>query len=448
MKTVKNLILALVIMGPMLCCESGFLDKKPQKSLLVPTTLGDMQALLDNSRDLMNVSPYLNVITDGEFRLLDAGLNSVARVVQNAYVWSSEPPATQGDWDIPYKQVFYCNVVLDGLAKLTDQASSDEYKRIRGDALFFRGLALFNLVQLFSVPYKAGSADTKMGIPLPLSSDVNLKMPRASLKATYDQVLKDLLEAAPLLAARPLYLTRPSKAALQALLARVYLLMGDYALAAQHADAALALQNSLLDYNTVPTQSAISFPLPLSAVNPEVLFYSRANTSFLNNASVFADSALYSAYSENDLRKKIYFTSALKYKGSYTGTANPFQGLSTDELYLIKAECQARIGAASEALKTLDVLLQKRCVTGRYQPLTALSTQQVLEIIITERRKELVGRGLWWQDLRRLSGDSGFSFNLKRVSSGVTHLLVAGDKRYVFKIPLDELAGNPMEQNP
>lgn len=448
MKTVKNLILALVIMGPTLCCDSGFLDKKPQKSLLVPTTLTDMQALLDNSRDLMNVSPYLNVITDGEFRLLDAGLNSVARVVQNAYVWSSEPPATQGDWDLPYKQVFYCNVVLDGLSKMTDQASTDEYKRIRGDALFFRGLAFFNLVQLFSVPYVSASANTQLGIPLPLSSDVNLKMPRASLKATYEQVLKDLLEAAPLVSARPLYLTRPSKAALQGLLARVYLLMGEYVLAGQYADAALALQNSLLDYNTVSTQSAISFPLPLSTVNPEVLFYSRANTSFLGNASVFADSTLYKAYAENDLRKKIYFTSALKYKGSYTGTANPFQGLSTDELYLIKAECLARSGAASEALKTLDVLLQKRWVTGKYQPLAAVSAQQALEIIIGERRKELVGRGLWWQDLRRLSGDPRFHFTLKRVSSGNSYELQPGDKGYVFKIPLDELAGNPMEQNP
>ena len=448
MKTLKNLALALFLMGLLLCCDSGYLEKKPQQSLLVPTSLSDMQALLDNSRDLMNVSPYLSVITDGEFRMADAGLNSVARVVQNAYVWSSEPPATQADWDLPYKQVFYCNVVLGELSKMSAQSAADDYNRIRGDALFYRGLAFFNLVQLFAVPYEPVSANTQPGIPLPLSSDVNLKMPRASLKASYEQVLKDLLEAAPLVLARPQYLTRPSKPAVQALLARVYLLMGDYTLAGQHAEAALALQSALLDYNAVPAQSAVSFPLPLSTVNPEILFYSRANTSFLNNANVFADSALYSTYENNDLRKKLYFTGALKYKGSYSGTANPFCGLSTDELYLIKAECLARAGDTGAALQTLDVLLQKRWATGSYTPLTATDAQQALKIVIGERRKELVGRGLWWQDLRRLSADAQFGITLKRVSSGVTHQLAAGDKRYVFKIPLDELAANPLEQNP
>ncbi|REA58191.1 hypothetical protein DSL64_21525 [Dyadobacter luteus] len=448
MNNLQRYILLLCLISLTLGCDSDYLEKKPQKSLLVPTTLSDMQAMLDNSRELMNVSPYLNIISDGEFRMLDAGLNGQARAVQNAYVWSSEESATMADWDIPYKQVFYANVVLDGLAKLSHQDSQEEFNRIRADALFFRGLAFFNLVQLFCAPYQQASAEQQLGIPLPVSSDVNLKMPRASLKASYEQVLKDLLEAAPLLENKPLYLTRPSKAAARALLARVYLLMGNYTQALQYAENALELQNALIDYNSVPTQSAISFPLPLNTVNPEVLFYVRANTSFLNNASVFVDSALYNSYAENDLRKKILFTSALKYKGSYVGTANPFQGLSTNELYLIKAECLARADETDLAMNTLDVLLQNRWVSGSYKPLKANNPDHALEIVIYERRKELVARGLWWQDLRRLATDSRFNFKLERTSMGVVHQLAAGDDRYVYKIPLDELAGNPLMQNP
>lgn len=429
-------------------CQDQFLDKKPQQSLLVPRAVSDYQALLDNSNSLMNVSPYLQLVADGDFRVTDAGLNNLAQTVRSSYLWSDEIPTQIADWDLPYKQVFTSNVVLDGLRGLGDQAESQAYKNLKGSALFFRGLAFYNLSQQFAAPYDPMTAAELPGIPLPVSSDINLLMPRAPLASVYNQITTDLLAAEPLLDQVPQYLSRPGKPAVSALLARIYLSMGDYVLAGKYAAAALGYKNTLLDYNTLSTTGTISFPVTLNTPNPEVIFYLRSNNTFLNNQAVFVDSALYSLYDPSDLRKKVFFTDQLQFKGSYTGTIYAFEGLSTDELYLIRAECLARTGQLSQAMKTLNTLLQTRWVKSRFEPFTADTEDQALAIILQERRKQLVGRGTRWSDLRRLNTDSRFAQTLKRTVSAKTYSLAPADKRYLFRIPLDEISTHSLGQNP
>ncbi|MFP9100715.1 RagB/SusD family nutrient uptake outer membrane protein [Flavobacterium sp. RHBU_24] len=90
------------------------------------------------------------------------------------------------------------------------------------------------------------------------------------------------------------------------------------------------------------------------------------------------------------------------YWGSYDGSPLPFSGIATDEIYLIKSECLARAGKFTEAMQVLNTLLEKRWIAGTFFPLSATGTA-ALDIILSERRKELVLRGLRWSDLRRLN---------------------------------------------
>ncbi len=135
------------------------------------------------------------------------------------------------DWNLPYQQVFYANLVLEGLPGVsTDSISGPHWNDLKGSACFIRAYAFYNLAQVFAAAYNGASAASDPGIPLRLSSDVNAVSTRASVKSTYDQILSDLRQASSLLPSMIPFtnLNRPSKPAALAMLARVYLSMGAY----------------------------------------------------------------------------------------------------------------------------------------------------------------------------------------------------------------------------
>jgi tetratricopeptide (TPR) repeat protein len=449
-----------LLIGVLCCisvsCEKNFLDKKPDKALLVPESLEDLQALLDNSNSVMNYAPFLSVFSTDDFRMTDNGFTSAQFEVRNSYTWAVDiytPAATVTDWNRMYQQVFYANVVLDRLKDLQAEAGTQaSYKELKGSALFHRAFAFYNLAQQFAPPYRASSAGQEHGIPLRLIADVNEVSKRATLQETYNRITGDLKEAMELLPVKTPFKTRPGKAAVVAMLARVYQTMEDYGAAGAFASAALQLNNTLLDYNLLKVANARPFPPSLPDGNDEVLFYCILSNSGLTSSLSGIDAELYRSYQVNDLRKAAFFTDKgndlINFKGSYTGTSNVFAGLATDEVYLIRAESYARNGEADKAMQDLNTLLRKRWKTGTFTPLTAADAGDALKQVLAERRKELVYRNLRWTDLRRLNQDPRFAVTVQRVVQGQTYTLPPNDKRYVFPIPANVIAASGIEQNP
>lgn len=456
MKT-NHIRLMIAVLGCMcLSCEKAFLEKKPDNALLVPVNLKDFQALLDNSNTVMNYAPFLSVYSTDDFYMTDNGFTSAPLDVQNSYIWAAEifpPTATVTDWNRMYTQVFYANVVLDGLQDIKPEASlQTEYDQIKGSALFYRAFAFYQLAQQFALPYRVATAGGDLGIPIRLIGDVNKVSERGTLQKTYSQIIRDLKEALELLPAKGVFKTRPGKTAVLAMLARVYQTMEDHGRAGTYAAACLQLNNSLTDYNTLTVANARPFPPALPDGNDEVLFYCIMVNSGLTSALSGADPELYRSYSSNDLRKAAFFTDKgnglINFKGSYTGTANIFAGLAIDEVYLIRAESYARAGQTAEAMQDLNTLLQKRWKRGTFVPLTALNPEDALKMVLTERRKELVYRNMRWTDLRRLNQDARFAVKLQRQVKGNNYQLLPNDLRYVFPIPANVIAAGSIEQNP
>jgi starch-binding outer membrane protein, SusD/RagB family len=459
MKTFKIVMIA-VACCTILSCDKDFLGKKPDKALLVPKRAEDLRALMDNI-EVMNTAPGLGAIASDDYYVTDAGWQGLPVIEKNSYLWAED--VYQGssfvlDWSRPYQQVFYCNIVLEALDKLEDK-SNTENQQLKGTALFFRSLAYYNLAQIFTVPYDVATALNESGIPIRLSSDVNDRPGRGTLKETYDRIITDLSDAEKLLPPQVAYKSRPDKAAANALLARIYLNMGDYDMAGTYAGACLQLKNTLLDYSILNAAALRPFPVVLPDANEEVLFYSTLiNYSFITSATVpIADPALYRSYDANDLRKTLLFRDrglgVITFKGSYTGhgisgsNSGIFSGLATDEVYLIRAEAYARKGNIPDALTDLNTLLQKRWKQGTFVPVTAGTAEEVLQRILTERRKELVGRGTRWSDLRRLNKEAASSVVLKRAINGEERVLAPQDKRYTFPLPQNELTDD-IQQNP
>jgi tetratricopeptide (TPR) repeat protein len=422
---------------------------------VVPTTLQDLQAVLDNDNFAMNINTEaLGEVGADNYYLATASWQVSSNTERNAYTWSQVIFAgeTGTDWAASYKQVFYANIALDGLAKVDiTNANQADWNNCRGSALFYRAFAFYQLACHYANPWTAAAASSIPGIPLTLTSDVNQPIVRASLADTYTKIVTDLVEAESLLPQNALYKTRPSKTVVNALLARVYLSMEDYDKALAASDKSLQGYNTLLDYNTLSATASF----PFTRLNAEVIFHTTlANLGVFISSRLIVDTLLYASYSNNDLRKSLFFalkgTNMYSFKGSYYGAANPlFGGIGTDEVWLTRAECNARKGNTAAALSDLNTLLIKRWKTGTFVPVTAVNADDALAKILAERRKELLLRGTRWEDLRRLNKDPRFAVSLTRNVNGQTFTLAPNDPKYTYPIPDEVIAYHPdMQQNP
>uniref|UniRef100_F4CEI6 Tetratricopeptide domain protein n=1 Tax=Sphingobacterium sp. (strain 21) TaxID=743722 RepID=F4CEI6_SPHS2 len=442
--SLNNRFFTVLVLLAATSCQNEFLAEKPDRALLVPTQLEAFSAILDGVQVFNQDYPALNSIASDDFFITDDGLQSLDFVEQAAYLWDASIFTGQtavADWNYQYSKIFHANVVLDGLSELEVSGTNEqEYNRIKGAALFHRAYSYFELSQLFAMPYISSDDAGKPGLPLKLESDINTPAVQSNLSDIYDQILRDLNEAEQLLPVTSEFPTRPNRLAAWALLARIYLSISDYDNARLFADRCLQQHNTLSDYNFLDITLENPFPHVLTEGNEEVIYYAtRINYWFFSSARMGVDSALYSSYDEEDLRKDLYYTTRDEnihsLTGTYTGGNSFFSGLAVDETLLIRAECSARAGNLDAAVNDLDYLLRHRYRESSYIPFEPESDSGVLEKILQERRKELIGRGLRWSDLRRLNRENGFERTLVRNSLGNHYELLPNSPLYAFPFP-------------
>lgn len=434
-------------------CGKKWLEAKPDKLLTVPGTIKDFQALLDNTIQVFNINQAAGLaeISSGDFYITFATWGSLFNVQErSAYIWASTEnfynKEKSIDWVNGYQRILNANLILEGINKIKPATSEQQnWNNVKGSALFFRAFDFFNLAQEYCVAYNANTASKDLGLPLRLEYDVNVQVKRSKLQQTYERILTDLQEASTLLASKPLYKTRPSKEAVYGLLARIYLVMENYGQAGKYADLALQIQSELMDYSKL--SSAVSNPI--SMFNTEVIFHSSFNYGIFNPSRLTVEPSLYNEYEVEDYRRQVFFAvnaNGVTFKGNYTGDRSLFGGLATDEMYLIRAEAEARNKELILALADLNHLRRSRW-KGICHDLISSDPNVVLDLVLKERRKELVFRGLRWTDLRRLNRDARYAVALTRILDGTVHTLYPNDKRYVFPIDEEEIRLSGIEQN-
>ncbi|HEX7905433.1 MAG TPA: RagB/SusD family nutrient uptake outer membrane protein [Chitinophagaceae bacterium] len=464
--------LLLIIVSAMFsysCKKSNYLNAKPNDALVVPKTLKDFQALMDND-NVMNgcgdknegvIPSFGQAASDDYYVVNDASFTVIHDAHRYLYTWNDDLYGswTWYDWAFPYNAIFYSNLVLDNLSGLEISPNEQStYNNIWGSALFHRAHMFYQLAQVFAPHYDVGTANTDWGIPLRLTSDVNENIRRSTVQQTYGRILGDLKESINFLPDTALYKTRPSKLAAYGLLARVYQTMQKYDSSFFYANKYLQIKNNLMDYNGI-TVSNTTYPF-LRDNNVEVVFNSillERAMPLLIRSRARVDSILYFSYSNNDKRRTLFFrdetaTGGKSFKGSYDGaTTLKFGGIATDEIYLIRAECYARSGNIQLAMKDLNDLLRTRWTkvgsTSTYTDQSAIDQEDALNKIFTERRKELLYRGLRWTDLRRLNKE-GRNIIVTRYVNNQFYRLLPNSLKYTFLIPPEVIGFNPdMPQN-
>jgi len=430
-----------------------FLDEKPGAGLDTPDNLKELQGLLDKYNRFNLNDPGPDEVSADDYYVTFTDWSSQTENLRRLYTWEKDNlfPNFSADWSAPYSSAYYANTVLEVIETIEKtQANTSEWNNIKGQALFWRAKNFMLVANIWAPAYDTSTAKKDMGIPLRLSTDFNEPSLRSTVYETYNRITNDLKEAIPLLNNTPVHVMRPSKPAAAGLLARVYLAMRVYDSSFKYANMALSIKSDLMNYNASPYINTSS-SFPFANYNPETILYSIVNTpSILINNRAKIDSLLYQSYESNDLRKLLFFRNnnngTYGFKGNYTGENGLFTGISTDELFLIRAESNARLGNIQNAMNDLNTLMSTRWKTGTFQPFSASNQSIALNLILIERRKQLLMRCLRWMDIKRLNKE-GYNISLQRKLNVQVYTLEPNSLKFVLPIPDDIITLSGMEQN-
>lgn len=178
---------------------------------------------------------------------------------------------TEYGWELGYRMIGNCNQIIDMVEAMGDGRSEEE-TIIMGENYYLRGLGYFYLVNWFAQPY-SNNPTQNPGLPLKLTSDAeDYPDKRSTVEEIYQQVVKDLKAAST-------YMTLPAgtlpkdhnhatKEAAQALLARVYLYMGDL-------DNAYLMADSVIQsgrFKLLQGEAYYNYPQHVPEDNSETIF--------------------------------------------------------------------------------------------------------------------------------------------------------------------------------
>lgn len=368
-------------------------------------------------------------------------------------------------WREAYKVINRANNIIRVVDEelLSGTEFENKKDRLKAEALFVRALCHFELCRFWGQPYDVDNQgnNNQVGVPYrmepTLSFTQDLAIARSSVEQVYQQVLDDLNDAETLFASSGVRRSshRASEMAATALKARVLFAKGDYVNASSAAGDVIATNlyslypdNSADEPLLAPFQSS-GYAIPNEAIFQLAFttFDNGLNESYsqLNNIPVFqyASDALMQGYAPTDLRKSKWFLqNPVNLNGrisKYDRPGDVFYNVPVirlAEMHLIRAEANVSAGGngnTADALESYNAI-RERAFDVNFIPETG--TNQLLEKIQLERRWEMCFENDRYHNLKRMK---------QPMRDGVAY----NDASLLFKIPQEEIAGNPsIEQNP
>lgn len=269
MKKMKYIILCLcAAMGLTFTSCSDFLDITPEgqvdRDQQLSTEDGIEDALYGAYSQLRSLSLYGQELSFSSLEIMAQTMycpgtlsvgKTIAELGKYNYTYSAVQNIFEGVWVSMYENIRNVNSVLN--SPLIIGATEYPYTIYRGEALALRAFMHFDLVRIFAEQYTLNpEAD---GIPY--ATEFSLNTPEfESLAKNYEHILADLLEAEQLLddedryeGTRNFMLDRQihlNKYAVKALLARVYLTMGNKEKALEYAVNVIDSQQYVLKEKT------------------------------------------------------------------------------------------------------------------------------------------------------------------------------------------------------
>ncbi|MES2456870.1 MAG: RagB/SusD family nutrient uptake outer membrane protein [Bacteroidota bacterium] len=352
--------------------------------------------------------------------------------------------------DMKYEKMYFiinnvCNVVI----KNADQASGDRVvaNRLKCEAYILRAYMHYLLVNFYARAYNPASAATDGGVPYVkednLSTTANVK---STVAEVYANVLNDINTAFDLngLPSVPVNNMRAGLGFAYGVKAKVLLSMHNYTGAMAAADASLAINSTVIDYNAYAPVGTSPFNKPIVTA-PDNLFYASYNGAATFQAPSLEVMTNYETGNVlNDYIKPYYplaspFNPIAGSKLFYAGTAvfaiNTI-GITTTDTYLIKAECQARSNDVVGAMATLNALRKKRVKTSVYTDLNATTEPQAMAHLMKFSRTEFLYTFKNYLNIKRWNTEDAYKQTITRTVNGVAYTLKPESPLYIFPFPL------------
>lgn len=348
---------------------------------------------------------------------------------------SSSNVQIRDSWSAAYTGINRANNLLDAIASVSE-LTAEQQAQYRGEALFIRSLMYYYLV--------SWHGDVPLVLDPSRGVDDSSLVSRSSTADVYARIITDLEEAGTLLGpARNA--GRATQGAANALLARVHLEAGNYAEARDRATAVInnPAYSIVQDYASIWTtkHSAESvFELPYSINNTNSLAFWYFPDTEGGRLGFAPTPEFYSSIEPGDERPDFYIRfdeDDLMFAAKYFRIVNEDDNvvvLRLAEMYLIRAEANARLNAAAQTVRDdIDVVRNRAGLADL--PATVDTQEELLDAILRERRYEFAFEGMRFFDLRRMG-----------VAATVLNMPV---ERLVFPIPQAEREVNPnLTQNP
>lgn len=370
-----------------------------------------------------------------------------------------------------YKYILRYNIVIDNIMNVPGE---ERIKQLgRAEARLLRAWEHFVVLNTYAKAYNPSTAATDGGIVIMDKYDLEATPKKSSVEEVYSFIMKEIDEALPYLQETPDLLGHPSKAYGYGLKALVCLFHRDWQAAKDAAEQSLALNNALVDYTTiarVTSNTEYRYTAGMDG-NPEVLDPTTSSVGFVGtlmyNYGQISKELTDLFDQVNDQRYALFFQNN-NASGAYAyyfdlgagascwlsgATLNRFYystvGLRTAEVYLIKAECQARLGDVSGAMATLSQIRKNRIKGYDASSASASGVKDAMDQIIVERRKELLfGFHRFW-DLKRLNIEPEYAKTITRefpvITTTVpkkTYVLRPDSHLYVIPFPMSARARN------
>jgi hypothetical protein len=491
MNNLFKILMVLMIVGAASACTDILDDAQPSTALSEEVTLGDaggINAFRAGIYDRLHSTSYQTNYMLGPSALAD-GLASRPTTTRLSGLAENSRGSGLSTYGAAFDLINDANImihVVDG-KKLPDGV----YEQYKAEALTLRAFAMHHLVRALGYepgmePTSGLGANFNLGIeirttPTSTASDADYR-PRKTNVEVYTQIKDDLKSAIALFAVNgdagnKAYV---NKATAEALLARVYLYERDFPNADKYAGDALASTSATL---ATPAQVATMFDE--GSGDPEAIFEisvdpSTESLGINNSLSAYTSKQwmamvptqdLIDLYDATDARlgwfgpcvndaqnppvtisnclashpalgpDKLEIQKWEGDKGSFTDDVPLFR---VAELLLIQSEARLR-GTLGNALAPINELRTNRGIA----PLVTLTLDDILD----ERRREFVGEGQRFWDLKRLGRTIR---KAPELLSGIIQDVPYTDYRVLDNYPTDEVAlsesnapeGSVLIQNP
>lgn len=450
MKNLYRNVLCFLALGLTITSCDNYLDEIPKGSK-IPTTLADFEALIrdEYTNQSVDVANALNLMNDKYVTIASLAAD---RLVKANYMWDETADridlnkADERTYYGQYAAIATFNLIIEN-ALTTTEATEEEKRVVWAESKVLRAMSYYNLVNFYADTYVASTANTKLSVPLITSANINAPSKQVTIQEMYDFILADLKEALPYLPKVSQTALHPNLGAGYAFYSRVYLQMNNYTEALKYADLALAENNKLYDwvayYNANKTVietpgTYTTTPSPMGYDYIENYTYRHGATARLTTENDIpvaraqrfetGDGRFLSRWKIRTVGVETY------YRRTLSGMFN-YGGITTVEIYLIKAECLARAGQIGEALALLNTVRKTRILPASYQDIATADKTTALNAIFKTKYNELILTLIPFTDARRLNAEGVYKFSLSKTADGTNYNLSSESHLWTMTFP-------------